>query len=250
MLSRKRQRRYITEKGRQWLEELAAFDESRDEEALHRLRLGIKKIRALVRLSEGVRGKRLAGDFRRLKKMFRQAGVIRDTNNQLHLLEERQLLSPEYKEQQVRQIGAAADKFARKIKSYQKTGKKAERQLLADVHSIRGRRIRRWFADEIIGTGILLTSAGDELHLARKKIKTLLYVLKLLPHGLAAQLNLDKEYLDRLQSAIGKWHDTLVAASDWPDKGTAGEQQLMRECRDKEQAIRVLADDFYRKAHR
>jgi CHAD domain-containing protein len=249
MLSKKKQRRYLSEKERQWLDELTAFDETRDEEALHRLRLGIKKIRALVRLSGHVRGKRLSRELRPLKKMFRQAGMIRDTRSQLRLLQEHRLLSPEHEERRVHQIKDAAEKFSRRITDYRKMGKKAGRLLLADVETIHSGRIRRWFAIEIIQTGILLTQSGNKLHLARKKIKALLYVQKILPQKLAGELRLDRDYLDSLQDTIGKWHDTLVAASDWPVGDEAGEKQMIRQCRETEQAIRVLAHDFYRKAH-
>lgn len=249
MLTKKKQRQYLTGKEQQWLDDLVAFDESRDEEALHRLRLGIKKIRALVRLSGHQRGKSLAKGFRPLKKMFRQAGMIRDSRSQLRLLEEHNLLSPEYRERRDRELRDAGDQFSRRVGVYRKQGKKAGRMLLADLHSIHSGRIRRWVANEIIRTAILLTKSADELHRARKKIKTLLYVQKILPNKLTTQLRLNTAYLDKLQDSIGKWHDVLVAATDWSDKSDAGEQQMLRECREKEQVVRALADDFYRRAH-
>jgi CHAD domain-containing protein len=262
MLTKKQQRQYLSEKGHQWLDDLTAFGKTQDEEALHRLRLGVKKIKALVRLSETVQGKRLAKDFQPLKKMFRQAGIIRDTKNQLRLLEQRNLLSPEYKKRQVQRVQAITDNFSRHVKKYRRKGQKAGRRLFADVRAIRCGPIRRWFANEIIRTGILLSGSGDDLHQtcdlyrardlhqARKKIKTMLYVQKILPQELVEQLRLDRDYLDQLQDTIGKWHDTLVAAADWPAEQQAGERQMVHECREKEQAIRLLADDFHRKTHR
>ncbi len=249
MLTKKRQRRYLTEKEREWLNELVAFDELRDEQALHRLRLGIKKIRALAELSAQVQGKRFSKDFRPLKKMFRQAGQIRDSRSQLRLLEAHQLVSPEYRERRVHELQDAGEKFSRHVRSYRKQGLKAGRLILGDLRSIQGSRIRRWVAHEIIRTGLLLTQSADDLHSARKKIKALLYVQKILPAKLASQLRLNTEYLDNLQDRIGKWHDLLVAATDWPNKDDAGEQKMVQECREKEQAVRALADDFYRRAH-
>ena len=249
MLTKKKQRRYLTDKEQQWLDELVAFDSSHDEEALHRLRLGIKKIRALVELSAKVRGKRLSKDFRPLKKMFHQAGMIRDSRSQLRLLEAHQLGSPEYRERRANELRAAGEKFAGRVRSYRKQGKKAGRMLLADLHSIHGSHIRRWVALKLIHTGLLLTQSADDLHSARKKIKTLLYVQKILPAKLASSLRLNREYLDNLQDSIGKWHDLLVAATGWPEKDDAGEQRMIQECREKEQAVRALADDFHRRAH-
>src|SRR5580704_7833652 len=98
MLTKKRQRQYIAEKEQHWLQELVVFNESRDEKALHRLRLEIKKIRALVELAKVRSGKRAGVHFSGLKKMFREAGVIRDAGSQVRFLEERHLLSKEHRE--------------------------------------------------------------------------------------------------------------------------------------------------------
>jgi CHAD domain-containing protein len=250
MLTKKKQRQYLHEKERQWLNELAAFGETRDEDALHRLRLGIKKIRALVRLSASVRGKRPSAELRPLKRMFRQAGMIRDTRSELRLLEQHQLLSPEHRERRVLQLQQAADKFSKCITNYRKEGRKAARSLLADVEAIRSGEIRRWFAVEIIQIGILLTKSGDDLHLARKKIKTLLYVQKILPQKQVLQLRLDRDYLDTVQDAIGNWHDTVVAVTGWPNSDDVVDRQLTQKCREMEQVVRELADDFHRKLHR
>src|ERR1700722_1591171 len=123
MLTKKRQRRYLAEKEQRWVQELVIFDESRDEKALHRLRLAVKKIRALVELATIQSGKRAAAHFSGLKKMFREAGVIRDACSQVHYLEARHLLSPEQKDQQMRSIQLAAAAFVANIHRYRKKGK-------------------------------------------------------------------------------------------------------------------------------
>src|ERR1700677_258688 len=129
MLTKKKQRRYLTEKEQHWLQGLVVFDRSRDEKALHRLRLEIKKIRALVELAKAQSGKRAAGHFRGLKEMFRQAGGIRDAGSQVRYLEERHLLSPEFRDRQTRSIGLAGDEFAGRIRQFRKEGKKAAKQI-------------------------------------------------------------------------------------------------------------------------
>jgi CHAD domain-containing protein len=262
MLTKKKQRRWLTGKGQEWLRQLKVFDDSHDQEALHRLRVEIKKIRALVRLAGARSGRRAAKDLHQLKRMFRQAGVIRDIDNQLRYLGQYQLLSPEFRDRQVQRLRTVVDKFAGKIKDYQKKGKKATRHLLSDIHGIQEERIRHWFSREIITTGILLKASGDQLHKARKKIKTLLYVQKILPKRMAERLRLNTNYLDRLQEAIGQWHDAVMATESWAEGGGDGQQpddgqqpgegqQLMimmaiRECREREEAVRVLDNNFYR----
>lgn len=246
MLSKKKQRRYLAEKEQRWLNALIIFDESREEGALHRLRLEIKKIRALVELAKVQSGKRAAGHFRGLKKMFRKAGAIRDTGNQVRFLEARHLLSQEHKERQTRSMQLAADAFAARIRRFRKKGKKASKRLQTDMRSIHVSRIRRWYAREIIRIGILLTRSGEALHEARKRIKTLLYVQKLLPAAITKLIRLNTDYLDRLQEAIGQWHDAVVATMDFPDDNSAGMRLVSQEMLDKEQAVRMLAEEFSR----
>ena len=136
--------------------------------------------------------------------MFRQAGAIRDTGSRVRFLEERHLLSPVHKERQTRSMQLAADAFAARIRRFRKKGKKASKRLQTDMRSIDVRRIRQWYAREIIRIGILLTRSGEALHEARKRIKTLLYVQKLLPAAITKLVRLNTDYLDRLQEAIGQ----------------------------------------------
>jgi CHAD domain-containing protein len=250
MLTKKRQRQYLAEKEQRWLQELVVFDESRDEKALHRLRLEVKKIRALVELAKVRSGKRAAGHFSGLKQMFRKAGVIRDAGSQVRFLQDRHLLSEEYKDQQAKSIQVEGDSFAARIRQYRKKGKKASKRLKMEMHSVHAGQVLRWYAGEIIRTGVLLGGVGDELHQARKKIKTMLYVQKILPPEITERVRLNIDYLDQLQDAIGQWHDAVVAVSDWAADNPEGKRAVQRECLDKEQAVRELAGWFPRKVHR
>jgi CHAD domain-containing protein len=249
MLTKKRQRRYLTEKEQRWLRELLIFNESRDEKALHRLRLEIKKVRALVELAKVQSGKRAGDHFSGLKKMFREAGVIRDARSQVRYLEERDLLSNEYKDEQTRSIRLAADAFAAHIHRYRKKGKKASKRLQDDLQTIHTGRILRWHAREIITTGVLLGSTDGGLHEARKRIKTLLYVHRLLPAAITQRVRLNTDYLDQLQESIGQWHDAVVAVMDWTEDNPAARRAVQLECLDKERAARTLAVEFHHKVH-
>lgn len=250
MLKKKKQQRYLSEKNKEWQTHLQIFDASRDPEALHQLRVTLKKLKAIARFSEACSGGRAVRDFNGLKKMFKQAGVIRDAGNHLHLLEHFHEAPQEYKEQQNQlQTKATAD-FILHIEDYRRQGKKAGRRLLSDIHSIPVVCIRDWYAVQLIKTGIFLTASGDQLHKARKQIKDMLYVLKLLPSRLAGELRLDTDYLESLQDAIGQWHDAVIVVANWAGKDLEGSQAMVRECREKEAAIRRLAGNFYLRAHK
>src|SRR5579872_3937536 len=141
MLTKKRQRQYLAEKERRWLQELVVFDQSRDEKALHRLRLEVKKIRALVELVKVGSGKKAVAHFSGLKRMFRKAGVIRDAGSQVRFLEERHLLTEGLRDRQTKSIQAAGDTFVAKIHRYRKKGKKASKRLKMEMHTIHAGRV-------------------------------------------------------------------------------------------------------------
>lgn len=249
MLRKKKQRRYLAKKEKEWLEELEAFGASRDGEALHRLRVTLKKIKAYARFSTACSGKDAMKDFNPLKKMFHRAGTIRDAGNHLHLLEHFHPAPDAYKHEQEQIQRVASDAFVGELGHYGKRGKKAGRRLLADIRAVRFGRIRDWYGRHLISIGVGLTASGDRLHKARKDIKELLYVLSFLPSRLVRDLRLNREYLDQLQDAIGQWHDAMVVVSAWAGKDMVGSQAMVRECHQKEAAVRKLAGDFYRRAH-
>jgi CHAD domain-containing protein len=249
MLKKSKQRHYLAKQDREWQQELSAFGASHDEDAIHRLRVTIKKMKAFARFSNACSGRDVIKDVNLLKKMYRQAGTIRDAGNHLQLLEKVHPAPEFYREEQEQLKSAAAETFIGHIRYYRKQGKKARRRLLADLHAIRLDCIRDWYATQLIGISVLLTASGDRLHKARKQIKDLLYVLHLLPSRLVKELRLNRDYLDQLQEAIGRWHDTWVVAGAWAGKDLSGSQAMIKECREKEAAVRALAGQFYHRAH-
>jgi CHAD domain-containing protein len=256
MLSRKRQRKFLSANEKVFLRRLKAYRISgNDEESLHRLRLSIKKIKALIELSKACSIKSPLKDFRLLEDLFSLSGQIRDRNSTLLYREKYRLITPEERHRQIAFIASPSDKLLAGKKSFLKKGNKAGRLLKQDVRPISNRGIRTWYARQLIHIGLLLTAGGDQFHQARKKIKSLLYVHKILPDRIVAALQLNMEYLDSLQDAIGQWHDIVMAMNGRDHSNPAGQappsgQAMMQECRDKEAAICDLADDYYRKVHR
>jgi CHAD domain-containing protein len=174
MLKKSKQRHYLAKKDREWQRELDAFGALPNEESIHRLRVTIKKVKAFARFSKACSGKDTVGDINLLKKMYRQAGVIRDAGNHLHLLERFHAAPEFYRQEQEELQSAATETFIGHMGQYVSQGKKSHRRLLADIHGIRVDRIRDWYATQLIGISVLLTASGDRLHKARKQLKDLL----------------------------------------------------------------------------
>jgi CHAD domain-containing protein len=250
MLTKTQQRKYLNKKNREWQQHLRTFVDSRDPEALHQLRLTLKKVKALARLTKACSGSDAVKDFNGLKKMFKQAGLIRDAGNHIQLLERFHPAPQQYKEDQQQIQTTETEKFIRQAKKHRRKGKLAGRRLIAGIHSVSTTSIHDWYALQMVATGILLTASGDDLHKARKQIKDMLYVEKLLPDFVSKSLRLDTEYLDQLQDAIGQWHDAAVVVAVWAGKDLEASQAMVQDCREKEASVRTLASEFYLRAHR
>ena len=253
MLSRKKQKKYLTKKERDLLIQLQVYSDSGDADALHQLRLDVKKVKAFVQMVKACSDKKMSGgvskDFDLLKKMFRQAGKVRDASNTIKILEQQHWVPAAFTTEQDELRVSAGDEFRRQVGEYRKKGKKAGRRLLKDVNAIHTRCVRDWYAGQLIRIGVLLTASGDRLHEARKKIKELLYVEKLLPAGLVEELRLDHDYLDKLQELIGQWHDMAVIVAAYAGRPGADSVAMVSECREREKRVRELAGDFYLRAH-
>jgi hypothetical protein len=63
------------------------------------------------------------------------------------------------------------------------------------------------------------------------------------------ELQLNRNYLDQLQDAIGVWHDASMVTASWTEKGLTGAQAMTQDCRAKENAVRTLAGEFYHRVH-
>jgi len=249
MLSRKKQKKYLTKRERDLLIQLRVYSESGDVDALHRLRLDVKKLKAFVQMVRACSDKRVLKDAGLLKKMFRQAGKVRDASNTIQLLERLDPVPAAFRAEQDELRVSAADEFRQKVGEYRKKGKKASRLLLKDIDKIRTGCIRDWYAGQLIRIGVLLTESGDRLHAARKKIKELLYVEGLLPSGLVESLRLDRDYLDQLQELIGQWHDMALIVAEYGGRPGADSAAMVSECREREKRVREMAGEFYLRAH-
>ena len=255
MLSRKKQKKYLTKNERDLLVQLQIFSESGNADALHRIRLDVKKVKAFAQMVRACSDKKMSGnkrifkDLGLLKKMYRQAGKVRDATNTIKLLGQQHWVPAAFTAEQDKLRISAADEFRQQVGEYRKKGKKAGRQLLKDVNAIHTSCIRDWYAGQLIRIGVLLTASGDQLHEARKKIKELLYVEKVLPSGLVESLRLDKGYLDELQEAIGNWHDMALIVATYAGREGADGQAMVDECAKREKRVREMAGDFYLRAH-
>ena len=190
------------------------FLQSRDQEALHRFRVQVKKTKAFLFLMEQGSGKKkMLRLFKPVKKIFKQAGVIREAHIHLQLSDRFQLHNEAFKKQQHRIVRQGTEKFCSKSGKYLHGLRKTNAKLQKASCPVKNEKIRDFYKqtlDEI--TRFLANPVFDDrLHDCRKQIKYLLYNLKPAAAALNSMPALDKHYLEKVQEMIGRWHDNLLA---------------------------------------
>lgn len=224
--------------------QLRAFAASGSQEALHELRVAIKKVRAFKKFTALYRKERKA---LQLKKIFHRAGIIREASINLEIMKQYHISHSAFGAEATQILQQASDKFRSRAARYDKHIKKTVKSLLKTIHPVRNSDIRHWFNRQLkrIAAGVTASSV-DQLHLARKNIKCVLYVHGILHRRLVDKLKLDVTYLDQLQDSIGKWHDTVVAATTL----ASGNVRIgrLQKAQDKAgAAVRAISDGFWNK---
>jgi len=89
------------------------------------------------------------------------------------------------------------------------------------------------------------------MHTNRKLIKILVYNHKLADKALNGSVPFNTVYLDKLQAAIGEWHDNIIAAQlfstpELNDKPVV--TKINRKNASVKRTITLMTDDFLKKA--
>jgi CHAD domain-containing protein len=215
MLNKKDIQDWINKKCDAITRHLNSFCTTYKDEDLHKLRLEIKKIKALVFLLEKT-SKGNIPPFAEigLSDLFKHTGRIRDAQQRIKLFTQHDVNNPSIinQQQEIKQK-EERELFQRK-QEYQLQIERA-RTLLGDYSaSIKNKEALELIRKQYDKLAISLpgTIEISDLHNQRKKIKRFLYMLDILPETLTQGLRFNKEYFEEVAKKIGDWHDSILAA--------------------------------------
>lgn len=183
-----------------------------DAEAVHQLRVGLKKIRACYRFLNTLRVSQKARKIykQELLPFFREAGELRRLQLYRQLLLKHQwrqmiLFSESLRSEPVRTYLLK--------QNFETNGNAIDKLVLAIAEKAKSINAEDGFLYAAELHRLILASItkknADDLHELRKQIKQLLYSYQWLPANLQLRLLTVNQYkqLDALQEAIGQWHD-------------------------------------------
>jgi CHAD domain-containing protein len=254
-MKRKTGKAYFNELWDEMESSLHHFLEDGEQEKLHRFRVQIKKIRALLLLLDtALYQKTLSKKFKPVRKIFKQGGVIREAYINIQLSSHYELKNEDFIQEQVDAMEKAIIEFRDNGKKFFKTIKDVHDELETELQAIDDDQVSEFYKKELEQIALVLSTNqfDDELHNCRKRIKNLVYNRKIAGKALEdSSLDLNSEYLDKLQGLIGEWHDTILAIQlfSLPELNARPVvTRIKRHHSRLQQSIRKLSADFWKRA--
>jgi CHAD domain-containing protein len=185
---------------------LILYVTTKEPECLHKLRVDIKKIKAMYSFSNAVFKKKYR--LGKLKDIFHKAGKIREI--QIQLLQLELLLSPprkiikELKKKEaslILQFIKSLNQILKIINNFHKNS------CLPDKLPNEKVIVNYFNKEKKSATKKLKNAERDELHKYRTKIKKLMYLYNFLPKKTQQEIQFNKVKIKNLQEQLGDWHD-------------------------------------------
>lgn len=253
-MNKKEEIEFLSNDWMQIIGHLEAFSATGDQEALHRLRVQIKKVRAMLVFFELTTGKhKLLIRFKPVKKIFKYAGSIRNAHVNLQLSGKYNLKNEVFETGQRQIIDEGATIFKHNRKKFVKKIKFTFKKIKKRVSRISDHSIAGYYQIQLekIASGLSISDFTEGMHKNRKLIKNLVYNHKLAEKALNNSLTFNKTYLDKLQESIGKWHDNVVAVKLFSSAGVDDKpvvNKIKKINTGVKRQITLLANNFLQKA--
>ncbi len=186
-----------------------------DARELHRLRISIKKIRALTLLFKKFPGEPGAVPviFEMLKPLNRDAAGVRSMDIIIELLKKLDNPGTTLFKKSKRQRKLLADKLKNYSDLYTKQLLSFQKMITGYLAPLPDQFVteRCWMIISGINGDIMpvMRNKTSKLHKARKYLKDLIYIHDILPPKIVSKLRLNVKCLDRTQHLIGQWHDCV-----------------------------------------
>lgn len=253
MLKKERQYKYFDKRWEALLAHLKAFSQNQDPEDIHDLRVEIKKIYALLTLAEKCStGIEFSGYLKPVKKIFKEAGNIRDAQIYLQLISSYGNTNEAYEKRQHELIKRREKRFCISINTHIRSTKKPHTIIRKSLADIKNDCIQEFYKKQIkkIEQAVSDLANKKRLHKCRKRIKKMIYLRGMLDSALKKKLNLNFDYLGKLEEAISKWHDSVVTIDilkNTPFVKKLLLNKLETQCKQLIRRISILSRNFSKK---
>ncbi|HYK76352.1 MAG TPA: CHAD domain-containing protein [Daejeonella sp.] len=186
----------------------------RNQEDIHQFRVNIKKIRAILTLfSQTPKNKDLLSYLKPVKKIFKQAGKIREADIHLQMAKEHHFKLPRFTREQQELMYTELHDFCMNKKRFKKVLKRSKKAIDKNLFSTPTKDMIKFYQSQLNQITLILAKRqfNKKMHDCRKQIKNLLYSYKVAEEPIAKKIRLNQPYLDQLQEKLGQWHDAVLS---------------------------------------
>lgn len=210
MISKKKQQDFVRKRWESILHHFGQFVKRTNAEDMHKIRVDLKKLRALVYFQEQA-GNTISGKEKKLlRKLFRQAGKIREAQVSAQLLKKQRIKSAPVYTHLRNTVAEESKKFVALVRRDLGRIVTLNTKLWKHVERVPGKTAQR-ILDELqvqVRSYYKPRMKVNGLHASRKSIKRFIYMNGFVskdepPGSVTARMK-------KLEEAIGNWHDTLV----------------------------------------
>jgi len=253
-MRKKKEKIYFNSQWDEMTNHLKKFIENGEQEELHLFRVQVKKLRAMLELLDANSAKHpLQRDFKPVRKIFKRCGEIRNAFINLQYGQRFQFKNEDFFMNHLYEIEKGTDEVKELGKQYLKAIKSAHDDIGDDLQHIGNKDIVEFYKVRLYNIGSFLENLqfNEELHATRRQIKTLMYNRKIAYDALDGKLQISNDYLDKLQTLIGNWHDNVLALELFSSAGFHSKAVITKiksQNTKLKRSITSLAHDFERKA--
>lgn len=207
---------------------------SEDQEVLHKVRMEIKKIKAILRLLDFA-GKQCSyrRAYRPFRIIFRDCGAIRD----LYVM--RRLMAKVEGVQIPLPSGKAArlQEFRTRIPQYLKAVRKSGKKILRGTRHVSSATFKKYLRKKRkeLKHRLYPKFRKTTLHLTRKLIKELWYL-----STIARTKKSEMQFYDQSAAIIGDWHDNVILIQRINESGLQRQEQVVELERRAKEDLRQL----------
>jgi len=223
---------------------LRRYGKSPDTETLHKIRVEIKKIKAILTLiNTGVKRFNAHKNYVPLRNIFRKAGKIREPELIYGLLLRYEIGGiPDSMIPQSIHEASLSKEFQESIPSFINIIEAHEKKIEKNIHKIRQKDIEKFIKKQKEEFNLHLQSKWNRgtLHKARKVAKVIIYLSALTKK---TKKDLDPFY-DKIQAAIGLWHDKQLLMPIMKENNSPKLGCLRRESSRERNKIKELVSEY------
>lgn len=222
------QKDYFRQRIKGVADHFSLFVQNKNPEELHQMRVEIKKAYALLKLQKFKENdSQKLKYFRPVRNIFKQAGLIREAQINLQILQSIPVQDEKLKLFLQETIENETKKFLIKAHDFSSQSEKNGVKILKNIKALPVKKVHTFCRMhlKLISKNFQRKLYISHLHESRKSIKALIHLHEILPNEGFDELQINWSYLFEFQEKIGNWHD-LHRTEFWMKKNRVNKSSL------------------------